>query len=173
MIQIAAYRGTSLISRLIRWQTRSVYSHIGILFTEAMTVKLANGTHIIPAGAVIEAWQGGVRMSRSLSASHEPGTLVDLFEFVTPLDETETMRAARFLCAQLGKPYDYAAIVRFLTRDPENHWNKSKWFCSELAVETFFTVGRNLLERCSAWEIPPRDVPRSPLLKSAGRVVTK
>lgn len=172
MIQIAAYRGTSLISRLIRWQTRSVYSHIALLFTADRIVHLPGRDETIKAGNIIEAWKGGVRLSQSLSSSHTPGTVVDLFGFKKPLTNAEADVAAQFACAQLGKPYDYMAIVRFLTREPEHRWNKSKWFCSELGIETFFTAGRNLLDRCAAWEIPPRDPPRSPLLEFEGSIVT-
>jgi uncharacterized protein YycO len=178
MIQIAAYRGTSFISRLIRWQTRSVYSHIALRFTEALRVRVplqyGHARFVsIAADEVIEAWKGGVRKAANLSAAHTPGTRVDLFSFKVPLTEVETMTVAQFACAQLGKPYDYGAIIRFLTREPEDHWHKDKLFCSELAFEACLTAGRNLLERCAAWEMPPRDLPRSPLLALEGSVVTK
>ena len=163
-----------MISRLIRWQTRSAYSHIAVRFTQDMWVKLDGAREkIIKAGSVIEAWKGGVRMAGSISSSHEPGTRVDLFEFKAPLDEREMQTLAAFMVRQLGKGYDYRSIVRFLTREPVDHWRRTKWFCSELAFEACLTAGRNLLERCAAWEIPPRDIPRSPLLWPAGHEVTR
>jgi uncharacterized protein YycO len=168
MLQIAAYRGKSLVSKLIRWQTRSVYSHIAVHFTEDVWVERGHGSRLIAAGSVIEAWKGGVRLAKSLSDAHEPGTVVDLFNYHEPLTPAEEMIGAEFLLSQLGKDYDYAAIVRFLTREPAERWEvnrKTKWFCSELAFEMSLVMSRNLLERCAAWEIPPRDVPRSPILK--------
>jgi uncharacterized protein YycO len=173
MIQICAYQGTSLISRLIRWQTRSRYSHIATRFTADKWVKLGDSEKYVHAGNVIEAWEGGVRLAGNISTSHTPGTRVDLFEFAAPLTATEEQAVARFLVRQLGKGYDYLAIVRFITREPVNRWQKSRWFCSELVFEACLTAGRNLLERCAAWEMPPRDIPRSPLLKSAGHEVTR
>ena len=173
MIQIAAYQGTSFISRLIRWQTRSVYSHIAVRFTKDIWVKRGGGREsLINAGAVVEAWNGGVRQVRNLSAAHTPGTRVDLFEFVIPLSETEEQAFAAFLLSQVGKGYDYRAIFRFITRAPINHWNKTKWFCSELAFEACLTAGRDLLARTAAWKVPPAWVPMSPLLKYTGREIT-
>ena len=173
MIQLAAYQGTSLISRLIRWQTRSRYSHIAIRFTEDVWVKLGEREKYIHAGNVIEAWKGGVRLADDISESHDTKTPVDLFEFVVPLTEDEELAMSSFLVRQLGKGYDYEAIIRFLTREPVDHWHRQKWFCSELAFEAALTCGRRLLERCAAWEIPPRDVPRSPLLKFSKNLITK
>ena len=172
MIQIAAYQGVSFISRLIRWQTRSQYSHIAIQFTDDLWVRLGGREHYIGAGNVIEAWKGGVRQAVDISESHDPKTLVDLFEFAVPLTADEEQAMAAFLVRQLGKGYDYRAIIRFLTREPEDHWHRQKWFCSELAFEAALTCGRRLLERCAAWEIPPRDVPRSPLLKYIEQKIT-
>ena len=173
MIQIAAYQGKSFISRLIRWQTRSKFSHIAIRFTEDIWVNLGGREKYIHAGNVIEAWKGGVRMATNISESHDLGTRVDFFEFVEPLTQEETQTMASFLVRQIGKGYDYLAIVRFLTRDPISHWQKTKWFCSELAFETSLTAGRNLLERTDAWRVPPDWIPRSPLLRPAGHEITR
>ena len=173
MIQIAAYQGTSFVSRLIRWQTRSCYSHIAVRFTEDIWVNRGGGREsLINAGAVIEAWKGGVRLVPTLSASHTPGTRVDLLEFVNPLTYAEEQAVAAFLLSQVGKGYDYLAIIRFLTREPMNYWNKKKWFCSELTFESSLTAGRDLLARIPAWKVPPAWVPMSPLLKYAGREIT-
>lgn len=116
-------------------------------------------------GNVIEAWKGGVRLAASISASHTPHTKVDVFEFKTPLCSGSTKLMAQFLCAQIGKPYDYLSIIRFLTREPDNRWNMSKWFCSCLAFEAALTAGRELLERTPAWKVPPAWIPMSPLLR--------
>jgi hypothetical protein len=173
MIQILAYRGRSFVSKLIRWQTRSVYSHIAVRFTEDMWVKLGTRDKYIHAGNVIEAWtKGGVSLHHDISTVHTPGTRVDVFEFDPPLSEAEENTIAGFLVKQLGKAYDFHAIVHFLTREPLDHWRKQKWFCSELAFEACLTGGKRLLERCSAWEIPPRDIPRSPILRMASHELT-
>lgn len=173
MLQLAAYQGKSLFpSRMIRWQTDSVYSHIAVLFTEKLTVRTSGRFVFFEPGNVIEAWKGGVRKTESLSAAHEPGTPVDLFSFKTPLRPAEELAAAQFLCAQLGRDYDYRAIFRFLTREPMEKSDKTKWFCSELAFQMSVLITRPLLERVEAWRIRPCDVPRSPLLKFESSLVT-
>ena len=173
MIQILAYRGTSWVSKAIRWQTRSPYSHIAARSTEALWVKRSYGEKLWPANHVIEAWQkGGVSMHESISTVHTPGTKVDIYGFEPQLNSTEVGWFAGYLMQQLGKAYDFHAIFHFLTREPMSHWKKNKWFCSELIFEASLAAGRNLLERCSAWEIPPRDIPRSPLLTYIGQEVT-
>ena len=174
MIYIAAYRGIGWVSKAIRLLTYSKYSHIGVLFTSDMEVEVAGKVHIIRAGNVIEAWQGGVRLSGSLLASHTPDTPVDMFEFKTPLSREQEMRAAQFLVSQLGKSYDYLNVLRFVPvvrwlfpHPMPSAWTRSRVFCSELAMEMSIEIGRPLLERCKPWEVPPRDPPRSPLLMPA------
>jgi hypothetical protein len=174
LIQIAAYRGKSLVSKLIRWQTRSIYSHIAVRFADDVWVKLGDREKYIHAGNVIEAWQkGGVALHGGIGTVHTPGTRVDYYDFVTPLTDYEFHAVAGFLIRQLGKAYDWRAVVRFLTREPVEHWTRRRWFCSELAFEACLTAGRNLLERTDAWRVPPDWLPRSPLLKSAGHEITR
>ena len=171
MIQIAAYRGIGLISAGIKLATYSRYSHIGIYFSADMEVFECGRTHQIAAGNVIEAWQGGVKLSASLSERHTKGTPVDLFSFKTPLTERQEQLGAQFLIQQLGKPYDYINVVRFLPivralvpKPAPSVWTRSHVFCSELGLEFSIHAGRTLLERCDSWQVPPRDLPRSPLL---------
>ena len=180
MILVAQFRGIGWVSDGIKLLTYSVYSHSAVLFTEDMDVEVHGSVHSIKAGNVIEAWQGGVRLSESLSASHTKGTVVDLFKFKTPLTPDEERRIAGFLVAQLGRKYDYLNVIRFvpivrlLIPDPApNFWTKSHVFCSELVLEALADAGRKLLDRCRYWEVPPRDVPRSPLLMTHGTVVTR
>ena len=173
MIQFCAYQGVSLVSRLIRWQTRSVYSHIAVRFMDDKEVRtpLQYGRTLnvsISCGSVIEAWSGGVRLSESVSDSHTPHTKVDVFEFDSPLNSEEERLMTTFLCCQIGKAYDYLAVFRFLTREPVNRASKGKWFCSELAFEAALVARRELLSGVPAWKVPPAWIPMSPLLKFVG-----
>jgi uncharacterized protein YycO len=188
-LTIAGFRGIGWVSGLIRLATYSValvggkevpgYSHIGILFTADMDVEVGGIVHCVKAGNVIEAWQGGVKLSASLGERHTPGTPVDLFEFKTPLTPAQERIAAQFLVSQIGKGYDYlnvlrfVPIVRFLFPKPSpSIWTRNHVFCSELALDGFADCGRALLDRCRAWQVPPRDVPRSPLLMFQKTVIT-
>lgn len=164
-LQILAYRGKSTLSGLIRWQTDSQYSHIATRFTQDIIVATAGRRVQVRAGNVIEAWTGGVLLNDSLSTVHSSRTPVDVFEFKEPLSAELVRRVAEFQCRQIGKGYDYAAIFRFLTREPENQWMKDRWFCSELCFAAFQHSGLSILERIQAYRVRPRDIPISPLLR--------
>lgn len=147
-MRIALYQGKSFISRCIRWQTRSRYSHAAFLLDD---------------GSVIEAWQPCVRWVENLSAQHEPGTRVDIFEFICPLTPAENSRLDWLVKQDVGTPYDYRSIVRFLTRD-KGDASKRKLFCSEQVFARCLQIGRPLLDRTEAWRVPPDWIARSPLL---------
>ena len=159
---IALYKGTSALSRLIRWRTWSEYSHAAWVF---------------PDGSVIEAWKGGVTHAPSILAGHVPDTEVHLFT----LDLTADQRWAiqDFLIAQIGKPYDYTAILGLgLRRD----WQEEDaWFCSELVAWAFQHAGEPLfraecLRRVTPqhlWMLAPAPPPPDPALLAPieGRLV--
>ena len=178
MIQIANYRGIGLVSDCIKLLTYSVYSHTAALFTEDMSVIVDGKTHYIPAGSVIEAWEGGVRMASSLSDNHHSRTQVDIFALKSPLSHNDEMRVAEVLIRNIGKKYAYwnvlrfVPVVRLLMRRPiPLGYCRTHVYCSELILAAFSKCVQ-LIERCALWEIPPRDVPRSPLLRFVRTVWT-
>jgi len=142
MPAVLLFRGRGLISALIRWQTRARYAHAAIR---------------LPDGRVLEAWQGrGVRIKRlqdwdGVDAYTVPG--VDAFQW---------REVIQFAVDQIGKPYDYLAIARFVTRRtmPDN----ARWFCSELVFESLRQAGVVLLNRVDAWQVSPGMLSTSPLL---------
>ena len=143
-MKILLYRGRSLISRLIQFQTRSPYSHVAIMFD---------------SGAVYEAWHvGGVRRLKDPFDGHSPGTYIDIYGS-NKLDCADTNSALVFLHKQLGKGYDFVSVARFLSRRqaPAN----DKWFCSELVLETLAQVGIVLLHIAPSLA-SPRDIGISP-----------
>lgn len=156
-MRIALYQGTSLISRLIRWQTRSLYSHAAFLGDD---------------WSVVEAWQPCVRLVHDLSQQHTPGTRVDIFSFRDELTRADANNLWELALHDCGTPYDYSAVLRFITRKPEARRSKAKLFCSEQVFSRCALVGRHLLERTEAWRVPPDWIARSPLLKFDESVVT-
>jgi|6_EtaG_2_1085325.scaffolds.fasta_scaffold00296_7 uncharacterized protein YycO len=143
---IALYRGISTISKIIRWRTRSVYSHAAWLCDD---------------GSVIEAWTNGVRKTKNLSADHTPGTIVDIFSIdgITPeqIGEIEG-----FLGKHLGMPYDYRSVWRFMSLSPATI--NGKWFCSELIDAACTQAGAHLTRRIESHLVSPRDIGISPVL---------
>jgi hypothetical protein len=168
-MRIALYQGISLISRAIRWQTRSQYSHAALLLDD---------------GSVIEAWQpevrhvlpcapgGTVDSLSSLSEQHTPGTVVDIFEFNCALSEEENLRLEYFAKQDIGIPYDYRGVSRFVTRFG-NGPKRGHLFCSEQVFWRCKQIGRPLLDRTEAWRVPPDWIARSPHLNLTKTITTK
>lgn len=143
-MKILAYRGKSLVSKAIRFQTRSPYSHIAVELDD---------------GSVIEAWhKGGVVHRKHYREGHTPGTPVDFYEISGDFDIEE---AERFLKMQVGLKYDFVSVFRFVSRrkSPSN----KKYFCSELAEYAFMFAGLPLLNGNPS-EHSPRDTVMSPYL---------
>lgn len=154
-MQIALYQGKSLISKAIRWQTRGVYSHAAI---------------ILPDTTIVEAWHNPakVRLITTLSDGHTPGTTVDIFDVATSEQQRDDISV--FARMQMGKPYDFAAIARFMSR--RNKDNPDKWFCSELVFSAFRYAGIDLLERTEPFQVSPVLLSRSPLLVKSHSITT-
>ncbi|MDE2099097.1 MAG: hypothetical protein KGL39_17720 [Patescibacteria group bacterium] len=199
-MKIALYRGKSLVSYAIRWITRSPYSHAAFCFDTNSRADLgamylygdrslnhrradrlkdfawrcASGLWPLAmgdlSGPVIEAWQGGVKCSPSLSTLHTPGTPVDIFEFEIPLDALEERQLIAALADDIGDPYSYLNVLRFITRTPGRE--DGSWFCSELVFQRCADIGRRLLERKKAWEVPPDWIQMSPQLRFEQQILT-
>ena len=154
-MRVAAYRGKSFISRAIRWQTRGVYSHVAVMLSER---------------EIVEAWHNPaeVRVIGSLSEGHTRGTPVDIFEI--DIDSQQCLAVRDFLLDQVGKPYDFAGVLRFLSRREKN--NPDKWFCSELAFSAFRYAQLNLLERIEPHHVDPVTMMTTPYARFIKQVTT-
>ncbi|MEO8206753.1 MAG: hypothetical protein ABI615_11275 [Chthoniobacterales bacterium] len=137
-MRLALYKGTSLLSRAIQWQTRSEYSHAAFLLSD---------------GSVIEAWQcGGVLHNAHIGTAHEDGTPVDVFT-IKGLTRSMEHDLIGLLTEELGKRYDFAGILGFIDRVKQPV--DDKWFCSELVFAKLEEVGIRLLSRIVAAEVNP------------------
>jgi len=155
-MKIALYKGKSWMSSLIKWQTRGVYSHAAVLFND---------------GTVVEAWQlggQGVRLIKDLGDKHEKGTPVDIYEVQVSKPQYDAIK--EFLLNQVGKKYDWTAIIRFLTKAKGD--NPDKWICSELVFAAFAHAGIALLARTKPHEVSPVLLGRSTHLKLLESVET-
>lgn len=150
---VALHRGRGFIAKAIQWQTRSVYSHASVIFEES--------------GVVIEAREfKGVRsiLWDEVVAS---GETVDVFRVKGLVPEAEEA-VWEFLQAQLGKPYDYTMVARFITREQAAREESGKWFCSELVFAAFAQAGVKLLERIEPWAVSPGMLRLSTRLEGVG-----
>lgn len=149
-VNVLLFRGKGIISALIRWQTRGNYSHAAI--------RLENGD-------IIESWQGGDHCVRLTSI--RDWTTID--SFTAEVTDEQYSKITNFLYGQIGRPYDFLAIARFLTRRSFNQDN-GKWFCSELVFAAFQKAGIELFTNTEAWEVSPQLLSRTPLIRKDSKL---
>lgn len=149
-MRIFLFKGTSFISRLIRFQTRSEYSHAA--------VELDNKS-------VVEAWKKGVTISNRYWEHHKPYTEISVFDVEAEYNKNAV---ESFLKHQVGHAYDYLSVLRFVTRRKVRA--DDKWFCSELVAAAFHAGGLELLKGPPSL-LSPRDIYLSPFLKFSETIV--
>lgn len=153
---ILLYKGKSLVSKAIRWRTWGEYSHAAWWLRD---------------GTVIEAWhKGGVSHSPSPATIHTPGTEIDVFDF-RPEAQIDLDAAEKFLLEQVGKKYDFRAVLSGFTFRI-NRDNANRLFCSELDFLTAQAGGLNLLDRIVAAKVPPQLLSYSTELVHVGTITT-
>ena len=153
MIEIGLYKTGGIISRLIRWQTRGEYSHAALLFDGETS---------------IEAWHKGGVQEGPIGHLHSKGTQIDVYEIDAPHCEGLIREYAD---AQVGKPYDFMMVARFMSRRGETKRSKGKLFCSELVYMAMEYGGVDLFHHTEAWEVSPDLLKRSPLLKKGRTII--
>lgn len=143
--RLALYRGTGFVSWLIKTQTRSVYSHAALLIP---------GT----TDRVLESREGkGVQLH---TLTDKEQSIIDWYAIPSMTDE-QYNRTIEIGLSQLGMPYDYWSVLRFVSKRPARE--NGKWFCSECAHKWLAEGGVRLLERIPSAEIPPGGLSYSPL----------
>lgn len=122
-MKIHFYKGTWLISRLIQWRTRSIYSHV------AIEIEDENGSHIYESvvnKGVIKTKYGACQYVKR-----------DTIELHAWIDEKHAI--IDFLEEQIGKPYDYRLIWSIVRNTQGNE--REKWICSELVQKALEKAG--------------------------------
>lgn len=138
-MRIALYRGNDFIDKAILFFSRGGWTHAAIVLDD---------------GRTIEAYPfKGVRLRQSIAEQMSNKT-VDIFEVATTPEQDEIIKD--FLTKQIGKRYDYLAIIGFvLYTTKKGRKQYARWICSELVFAAFQKVGINLLERIDAWKVSP------------------
>lgn len=145
VLRFGLHKGTGWASRAIRWQTDSEYSHVSF---------------VLPSGILLEAMQGrGVVVDRTLDEARRD-EVVEVVRLGCTYSQWVT--AFDFFMAQIGKPYDYLAIARFLTRRDADA--PDAWFCSELAYAGLKQAGIHLLRNVPTARVSPALFAMSTLL---------
>lgn len=133
VIRIEFSKSGSIISKLIRWFTWGKWSHVAVR---------------MPEGDMIEAREflGVVRRN----VKYE-----DVQQVVLEVTEEQAKVFHDVLRSQVGKPYDWLAILGFLFR---RDWQRDDyWICSELVAWALIKAGVNVILR-KRWRVDPTEL---------------
>lgn len=195
-VYVALFRDASgAVGKLIRWQTRSRYSHAALVFDRS-AIRAIDPTCSLFLSArewkaqhelthqllTIEAREfRGVRLTAGIVTT--PETNVDLFEVcpakcLSPVGPVPDCSAAashhqgeafrkvwQWAKGELSKEYDYTMVARFISRRQASRTESDKWFCSELVFAALRKAGIELLRDVEPWAVSPGLLAKSPLLK--------
>ncbi len=117
-IYFAAFEGISLVSKIIKWWTRSSYSHIAYIYN-------------INTLALIEAWKfyDGFRWGFSrIYHYHKSGTIVKILELKVDTYQYKNVNKFLYNLAINKVKYDFKGLFGFIFKCKDN---KDKYFCSE------------------------------------------
>lgn len=153
MIKLLFSANKSIFSRAIRMATWSDYSHVDFIFAEDGSDLIARNDYGYPAPyrspVLLGAIAGRGVCLREMSKVIESSSRYAIAEVAV----SET--ALNYALGQLGKKYDYAALLGFPMRSSIE--NQDKWFCSELVTWAIEMAGLELFNENTA-RITPRDL---------------
>lgn len=149
---LLCFRGNGPISLLIRFFTKSRYSHVGLVFRYEDHVycleAVGRGVSLLIMSELVGRYNGGI----------------DYFEIKDATDAQRT-GALGFSFQQLGKRYNRAGIIRFLWflvfGDKEKTRADGSFFCSELVEEAYRRQGLSLVAQSPSYT-SPQDLAASP-----------
>lgn len=133
---------------LISKTTRSMWSHVIVAFDDGTTYEARAG-------------KGVFKSTTQASLSNLKWTYAHRVDEVVGVDD---VKAREFCEAQLGKGYDYLALLNFVWPFKINVNTKDMWICSEFANGASSAGGVSLLREPS-YLITPGELALSPLLK--------
>ncbi len=145
----------NVFSPIVCWWTGCQYSHVEVCLPEGYLGARPFAEHIdgkhIPAGVQI-------RPFNYLTPKKQAFATIELGSFVDDI-------VLKVFREQIGKPYDYAAILAFPL---DRNWRETNAFiCSELVAYAFEQAGKPLLNPVArVSRLSPRDILLSPYIKS-------
>ncbi len=126
------------VSWAIRAETNSQWSHVGFVDGDIVVESISKqGVHEEPLA--------------SRQAASSKWQLVEL----ECADPEAVLAAAR---TQLGKPYDYSAVLDIAIRDRDDWQDERSWFCSELVAWALDKGGSPKFRRSGVGRITPDHV---------------
>lgn len=128
----------SPISWIVRKHEKSQFSHVSL---------------VLPDGRLL-----GSVLFRGVCIL--PGKTYKIYKDFEVLASDDVLK---FAISQIGKPYDYKALLGFFLK---SNWNdENAWTCSEFIAWSFMKAGYPLLNTVDCHTISQRDILLSPKLK--------
>src|SRR5262245_20541475 len=125
---LLCFRSTDIDARIIRFLTRSQYSHVGMVFLYEGRVY------------VLEATSRGMQLVLLSRRAKFYNGGIDYFR-IEGVTEEQRRGAVGWAFQRLGMPYNFMGIVRFLwfllSGSKERIRQRNGWFCSEIIAEAY------------------------------------
>lgn len=153
--RILLFKGKSLVSRLIAWQTRGEFSHVAVQFPDGRIFEAFEGS------ALKGFRDGGVRYRES-----DPDwSACQAFEIQDSTSlQWELMQGYAEDILEQSSGYDYWGVLRFISRRRLPRTN-TRYFCSEVVMEITRKAQISLLSsRIPSDEVSPWVLSLSPRL---------
>ncbi len=161
---VLLYEGYTLPSRVIRWATRSRYTHAGVAvwWNDRLMVleAVGRGVSVTPLSANLRHYHGHVQW----------------FTTQKPLSQAKRCEMIQFAQQELGKGYalwksivlGFFILFRHGVDKRDRLRRENKLYCSWYVAQIFNAVGLDLKKGVSDRFITPEDIARSPLLVRRG-----
>jgi hypothetical protein len=143
MITLSLVTSENWFSRAIRNITWSPVSHIDIVVPPKTFPDYPEGGYL---GALCD---GGVK----LRPWNYYKNLTHRFVGTVDCDDVVTNKVLQFAYNQIGKPYDYSAILGILIH--RDIYNPDAWICSELVAAAFYDADWPLLNLSKVNRVSP------------------
>ena len=136
------------VASLIRFQTRSKYSHAAVWS---------------PRRQLLWESRPGTGVRRITWTRNQARRSKASFFTVPSMTEAGMAEAMEWADRQVGKGYDYLGVLRFLSRETRD--NRNRFFCSEFDFEFALRGGVLLLHNIQPYEVSPALLSFSPLME--------
>lgn len=133
-----------------------------------LAIKYITWSHYSHCGIVINGYYYDAKPSKGVEKLSVNDIPRDYDLFGVTVTDLQYEKIQLFLDAQVGKPYDFIGIARFILRTPPSQ-NHNEWFCSSLIFAAFLAAGIRLLGE-KDYKITPASLPESPYLKYLGKI---
>lgn len=144
---------------IIRWFTRSKWSHVDIVVGSDLQDKTAPIIGATTKGVICYTLSDRLfHAKRAVAVKIVPNGIV------ADQVEASKLEALKWLQSQLGKKYDWGAI--FFAIGLNRNWrDEDSWFCSELAAEFALKCGMPVVDPSVHYRVTPQDIYNSPFAK--------